>query len=139
MSADYGTGRFKAYGHRDPKGVPYLHVVMRDTGGRFEGEAPLGNLTLAEIAELALLAGQAWPAGPGVEVRYVIEARRPGKEQWQPMWSALADDDGDHGVSEHFAGEAYDGFAHSKLEWRLVRRTTVTADEILRSSEEPAP
>jgi hypothetical protein len=135
MSADCGTEHFKGYLHRHPGGPDYIHVVMRAGDGPFDGEAPLGNLSLAEITELAGLAGQAWPHGPGVEVRYVIECRprdaAPGA--WRAMWSAAAaeEEDSGGGVSEQFAVIAYAGFTSDpgNLEWRLARRTTLTADE----------
>jgi hypothetical protein len=130
MSADYGTEHFKGYGHLDMD-PPYIHVVMR------AGEAALGNFDLAEIGELVQLAGQAWPAATAVEVRYVIETRRrydgtgSNPHPWTLMWSALADEEQDHGVSEDYARTAFDGFCDDRREWRLLRRTTVAADEPL--------
>jgi hypothetical protein len=133
VSADYGTEHFKGYHHDG-----WIHVTYKDSG-----ESALGSFTPAEIAELADLAGQAWPGGPGVEVRYVIECRRPSPDprRWRAMWSAVADDTGGGdtvGVSEEFAEITYDGFAKvgsDNLEWRLVRRTTLTADETLKGEE----
>lgn len=128
MSADYGTEHFKASGHPAGAGTPgSVHVVWKD-----DSESALGSFRLTEIAELAELAGRAWPAEDGVEVRYVIETRQPGHYRWRIMWSAVAADDfAGGGVSEEFAVETLDGMRHALLEWRLVRRTTLTADEIL--------
>ena len=135
MSADYGTARFKGFAHRAPgdlsDGVSWVHVVWRDTGGEWGGEA-FGDFSLEDLTELVQLAGRAWP--DAAEVRYVIEARLPGKE-WQPLWSAPADEDhAGTGVGEEFAQAAAAGFrvaASPPLEWQLVRRTTVTHDEVL--------
>lgn len=142
MSADYGTARFKGYGHRRPPGSDspaYVHVVEKGTGGEFSGESTMGSFDLADLTELVQIAGQAWHDQPAVEVRFVIEARLPGKP-WQVMWSALADDYGTgNGVEEDLAQAAFSGFrfASGRLEWRLARRTTLTADEILQP-EDPA-
>ena len=129
MSADFRTEHFKAYLHPD-RGVPYIHVVHA-----VGEEYPAGDFSLGDVGELVELAGQAWPACPGVKVQFVIEARRPG-QRWAVMWSAVAaDEDGaEGGVSQEFADATWAGFAGyqpSVLEYRLVRRTTVTADEVL--------
>jgi hypothetical protein len=130
MSADYGTSRFKGFAQRDGG----IHVVYRNVDGS-TGHA-LGTFALEEIGELVQLAGQAWPAGPGVEVRYVIEMRRGAGElrrPWTLVWSALADDEQDVGVGEEYARDVLKGFADGTpaSEWRLSRRTIVTADERL--------
>lgn len=124
MSADYRTASFKGYGHPTGAERPAsLHVAYADD------EHGLGAFSLAEIGELAALAGQAWPDGEGVEVRYVIEQRRP-RSGWMPVWSAVAGEDD----AEYLARSTYESFANagSLYRFRLVCRTTVTADEILR-------
>lgn len=134
MSADFISAPFKAFLHEHSQ-PPYLHVVMEAGDGPFDGEAPLGNFSFADIAALVLLAGQAWPGGPGVTVRYVIECRSPGKDRkWTTVWSCAADDDASDGISEKgasgdFAAKTLAAFRADKdLEWQLVRRTTLTAD-----------
>jgi hypothetical protein len=131
MSADYGTEHFKGYGHGD-----WIHVVYKD-----DGEPVLGSFTLTHVGELVQLAGQAWPATAGVEVRYVIEQRRGEGEMrrpWTLAWSALADDEQDVGVTERYARDVLKGFADGTpaAEWRLSRRTIVTADEPLGPEED---
>ena len=144
MSADYGTARFKGYGHRRPPGSnspAYIHVVEKGTGGEFSGESTMGSFDLADLTELVQIAGQAWHDQPAVEVRFVIEARTRGKQEWQPMWSAPADEEcAGIGVDEEFAQAAFAGFragGSPRLEWRLVLRTTLTADEVLQPEETP--
>jgi hypothetical protein len=123
VSADYGTEHYKGYAHDG-----WIHVTHRD-----DGEPALGAFTLAEITELAALAGQAWPDQPGVEVRYVIECRHAPGRRWRTMWSApAAEEDSDDGVSQEFAEITCAGFTQAGsggLEWRLARRTTLTCDE----------
>lgn len=128
MSADFRAGNLTGYGHLD-QDPPYIHVVFTDPGGPFPGEAPLGNFDLADLGNLVRLAGQAWPGL--VEVRYVIEHRRPGGD-WRPGWSALAAESDSGGVSEEFAAVTLEEFRKTgELEWRLARRTLLAADEIL--------
>ena len=144
MSADYGTPRFKGYGHYrrgsgpDEDRVQWIHVVWKGTGGEFAGEARW-DFDLADLTEMVQLAGQAWHDQPAVEVRFVIEARTRGNPEWQRMWSALADDYGTGvGVDEEYAQAASAGFragGSPRLEWRLVRRTTLTAGEVLKPDE----
>jgi hypothetical protein len=127
VSADYRTENLKGYGHLD-KG--YIHVDHLD---ETDGHNPVGDFAFGEIAELAQMAAMAWPAAPGVEVRYVIEAHRPG-QSWAAMWSArVADDDpAGGGVSLEFAEVTFAELPKTPpLEWRLVRRTTITHDETL--------
>jgi hypothetical protein len=151
VSADFRTDHLKGYLHpwpgSSPEGhEPYIHVVHA-----VDQEYPLGDFTLAGIAELVQMAGQAWARCPGVVVRYVIETRRrydgtgPNPHPWTIMWRAVAGEDDQAGVSEDFARQAFDGMHSSQrvlacfeagalatgLEWRLVRRTSVTSDEIL--------
>jgi len=136
VSADFGTEHFKGYFHGHTTGPGYIHVVMRAGDGPFSGEAPLGNFTLGEITELAALAGQAWPSGPGVSVRYVIEcqSRTRPDAPWTEVWWVVADETGDAGVSEDYAQLTFEGMTNSMMEWRLVRRTVVSSDEIFSSS-----
>jgi hypothetical protein len=107
-----------------------VHVVTGDL------DDPVGSFALRDIRELAGMAGQAWPDQPGVQVRFVIEARRPG-QSWAVMWSAPATPElnslWDKGVDAEFALITFQGMssAAGALEWRLARRTTVTHDEII--------
>ena len=140
MSADFRTEHFKGYSHGTGDGA-YIHVVAvapPDKHGWGGGESTLGGFTLGEIGELAEMAGQAWPEAAGVEVRYVIECRLDGgmvAKEWTPVWSALASQ-----VDEEFAAITYSGMLGGSvmeaMKWRLVRRTTVTRDEVLQP--EPA-
>jgi hypothetical protein len=127
MSADYRTGRFKGYAHTGPSGeVAWVHVTHAAGGDA------MGSFALTDITALAELAGRAWPSGPGVQVRWVIEARRPGQLDWRVMWSAPDGDLEDlGGVDEDYARTVYAQFAKTPMEWRLVHRVTVTADEVI--------
>jgi hypothetical protein len=135
MSADFGTGHYKGYLHNSsqPGHEPYIHVTQVSSGDDYA----VGDFALADIGELVEMAGQAWPGDGRVEVRFVIEVRRHPGTPWVQMWSALADDDFENGVPESYAAETLDGFLNSAMEWRLTRRTTVTAVEVLRPA--PAP
>jgi hypothetical protein len=132
VSADFRTEHFKGYLHPDGD-VPYIHIRTATD------DYPLGtSLSLGEIGELVQLAGQAWASATAVQVRYVIEARRgydgtlSNPHPWAVMWSAVADEDNQAGVSEDFAKVTFGGMSVAgALEWRLVCRTTVTADEVL--------
>jgi hypothetical protein len=137
MSADFRTENYKGYLHHDKYASSpareersWIHVTQAD----HDSDYAIGDFTLADLAQLVEMAGQAWPGRPGVEVRYVIEARLPGRE-WQPMWSAPVSEDGSgDGVGEEFAQTALAGFragGSARMEWRLVQRTTLTADEVL--------
>jgi hypothetical protein len=138
VSADFRTEHFKGY-HRPDGEVPYIHVTPYASGSDYA----IGDFTLGDIGELVQMAGMAWPSCPGVEVRYVIEARRPG-QAWRGMWSALlgivgaADLDE---TAEEFALSTFAGLSGggSGLEWRLVRRTTVASDEILTLDTQTCP
>ena len=132
MSADFRTEHFKGYEH---KGSVHV-VVVPPPDDRWGTEWALGDFSLAEITELAEMAGQAWPSSPGVQVRFEIEVRLPGAKvikDWSVVWSAPATE-----ADEDFAEATYAGMRGAPpaegmqaLQWRLVRRTTVTHEEIL--------
>ena len=131
MSADYGTDHFKGYGHLDRE-PGYIHVTYK------ADDSALGAFSLADITELVQLAGRAWP--DQVEARFEIEARGgydgtgTNPHQWKRMWSAkLGVGFPDEADSETFARLAFDGMSAGGgvMEWRLVRRTVVSAVEIL--------
>jgi hypothetical protein len=142
MSADFRTEHFKGYSHPDGP-EPYIHVMeAAPPGDPWGGEAARGSFSLAEIAELVQMAGQAWAACPGVEVWFVIEARLDGgraAKDWTTVWDAPAtpelNDLWDKGVDEEFAQITFAGMLTGSVmeavQWRLVRRTTVTHDEVL--------
>lgn len=135
MSADFETEHFKGYLHTVPGSrsgqEPYIHVTQAGDGGYY----PAGSFTLAEITELAAMAGQAWPEGAGVRIRYEIEFRREHSEEWTLAWGMNAGMAGGDEPDEDYAQAVYEGF-NAEGTWRLVRRTVLTSDEVLSKSGE---
>lgn len=142
MSADFGTEHYKGYLHPVPGSrsgqEPYIHVTQADSGSDYA----IGDFSLPDLSELVQMAGQAWPHGAGVEVQFVIEARRPGRGEWQEVWSAPADEDSDGvAICEEDAKALLEAFSSAQvtreldwqpgLEWRLSRRTVLAAVEVL--------